>query len=306
MVLRAPATVMAAAAPREKLTAKRIRRGGDAGGGGSGGGGGGGSGGSSGSSGGGGFESSDGPYRSGDGRVVISGYAFPDSEVSFLVDGEPAGTTDTTSDGEYEITLDEIARGVYTFGVFATGPDDVRSSTFSTSFTVTGARTSALSNINVAPSLAAAPDPVDPGDVLTLSGYALPDATVTIENGPDDTEGTELTTTSDNDGAWSIEVDTNGFSVGTYRARAQADQGDEIGSANTNFSNYVFYGVGEEAQRPLNSDLNRDGSVNLTDFSILLFWWGGDGGDSNPPADINQDGTVNLTDFSILLFNWTG
>lgn len=280
--------------------------GGDSGGGGSGGGGGGGSGGSSGSSGGGGFESTDGPYRSGDGRVVISGFAFPDSEVTILVDGEQAGTVDADADGGYEVTLDEIARGAYTFGVYAIGPDDVRSSTFSTSFSVTGARTSALSNINVPPSVSATPDPVDPGEPLTLSGYTLPDATVTIENGPNEGSVDELSATSDGDGAWSVEVATDGFSIGTYRARASADQGDEIGSANTNFSDYAYYGVGEEAQVPLNSDLNRDGFVNLTDFSILLFWWNSDGGDSDPPADINQDGTVNLTDFSILLFNWTG
>ena len=64
--------------------------------------------------------------------------------------------------------------------------------------------------------------------------------------------------------------------------------------------------VGVDGQPTSNSDLNRDGSVNLTDFSILVFWWGTNGGDSNPPADINGNGRVSIEDFSILLFNWTG
>ncbi|MCA9361969.1 hypothetical protein KC906_01210, partial [Candidatus Kaiserbacteria bacterium] len=278
--------------------------GGDTGTGGSGGGGGGGSGGSTGSQAGGGFESTDAPYRSGDGRVIISGYAYPNSTVGILVDGTFFDTVRANSTGSYSITLDEIARGVYTFGVYAEGPDDTRSSTFSTSFTVTGARTSELTNINVAPSILVVPDPVNPGQALTASGYALPNATVTIENGKlRSTIMKTLTTTSDGAGKWSVAVDTNSFSNGTYQIRAKSAQ---TAGPTTNFSDYTFYGVGQEADVPISADLNRDGRVNLVDFSILLFWWNTNGGDSDPPADINRDGSVSLTDFSIMLFNWTG
>jgi len=275
------------------------------GGGGSGGGGGGGGGPSSGSTAGGGFETADGPYRSGDARVVITGFAFPQSTVFVLVDGRSVTSVRAGNTGAYSITVDEIARGVYTFGVYATDAAQTRSSTFSTSFTVTGARTSALSNINLAPTVKATPDPVDPGQVLTLSGYALPNSTVTIENEKDKSPVTRqnFTATAASNGAWSVTVPTNGFTNGTYKARARAAQD---GGATTNFSNYTLYGVGQQAVQSLNADLNRDGRVNLTDFSILLFWWNSNGGTSNPSADINGDGRVNLTDFSILLFNWTG
>ena len=278
--------------------------GGSSGSGGSGGGGGGGSGGSSGSSGGGGFESTDGPFQSGDARIIVSGYAYPDAEVTILADGQRVDTVDANGDGRYSITIDGIARGAYTFGVYATDQNDVKSSTFSTSFTVTGARTSALSNINVVPSIAVSPDPVDPGQTLTVTGYSLPNATITIENGRSGSiGGTPVEVTSDADGEWSTTINTSGFVQDTYQIRAKAEQTD---GRSTVFSNYTFYGVGQEADQPINADLNRDGDVNLIDFSILLFWWGGDGGDSSPPADINQDGNVSLTDFSILLFNWTG
>lgn len=276
------------------------------GGGGSGGGSGTGGEGDDGSDYGGGF-GDDAPYESGDGQVRISGYAVPDSEVTFLVDGQPAMRVDAEGDGRFSGTLEEIARGAYTFGIYAVDADDVRSSTFSTSFTVTGSRGSSLSNINIAPSLVVSPDPVDPGQTLTVSGYTLPNAAVTVENDSDQSgvAANEFTATSDSDGAWSVTIDTGGFSQGTYKVRARAEQTDGLG-VQTGFSDYTFYGVGQEADRPINADLNTDGSVNLTDFSILLFWWGGAGGDSDPPADINQDGTVDLTDFSIMLFNWTG
>jgi len=253
---------------------------------------------------GGGFESSAGPYPSGDAEVIIRGYAFPRSTVYALVDGYVAESERADSDGEYSITVTDISRGVYTFGVYAIDDDGTKSTTFSTSFTVTGGKTSNLSNINIMPSILVEPDPVDVGQNLAISGYSIPDATVTLENQKDGSSVSlkTFTTTSDNDGAWSVDVDTSNFSGGTYKVHAKADNGAGL---KTNFSDYTYYGVGQEAVS-LNADLNRDGKVNLTDFSILLFWWGSDGGSSDPPADINQDDRVSLTDFSILLFQWTG
>lgn len=273
---------------------------------GGGGGGGGGQGASSGGSGGsGGFEGTDKPYQSGDGLVIITGYAFPRSTVTVLVDGQIADTLTSDSDGSFSSTLDAIARGAYTFGVYGTDKSGVKSSTYSTTFTITGARGSTLSNVNVMPSIKVTPNPVDPGTLLSVSGYSIPNATVTIENQNDKSSASlkTFTATSDGNGAWSVEIPTDGFSKGTYKVRAKAKQ--ETG-VTTNFSGYTFYGVGEAAKVARSSDLNRDGKVNLIDFSILLFWWGSAGGNSNPPADINGDGKVSLTDFSIMIFNWTG
>jgi hypothetical protein len=148
------------------------------------------------------------------------------------------------------------------------------------------------------------PDPVNPGQTLTASGYALPNATVSIQNGKlRSTIMKDITVTSNASGFWTTTIDTAGFSVGTYQIRAKSTQTDGI---STNWSEYTFYGVGQSAETPINADLNRDGKVNLIDFSILLFWWNTNGGDSDPPADINRDGRVSLTDFSIMLFAWTG
>jgi hypothetical protein len=278
--------------------------GGSSGSGGTGGGGGGGSGPNSGDESGGGFESSDGPFESGDGQVTISGYAYPGARITVLVDGQIAETGSANSTGAYSILVDEIASGAYTFGVYAQDDTGERSSTFSTSFTVSGARASRLSNINISPSIVVSPNPAEPGETITFSGYTLPDATVTVQTGRSDGTGTEtLTAFSDRDGEWLVSYNTAGLGRDTYRVRASAEQLDGRAAG---FSDYEFYGIGQEADTPLAPDLNRDGFVNLIDFSIMLFWWQTNGGDSDPPADINQDGNVSLTDFSILLFNWTG
>jgi hypothetical protein len=279
--------------------------GGSSGGGGGGGGGGGSGVSSGGSAGSGGFEGIGKPYQSGDGRVIINGFAFPRSDIVILVDGKIADQIQSAGDGAFSVTLDAIASGAYTFGAYGIDKNGIKSSTFSTTFTVTGARGSTLSNINVLPSIKVSPDPVQPDSTVKMSGYAIPNATITIENQSDKSSANLKTfmALSDGNGLWSVDIPTTGFTKGTYKVRAKAKQ--ETG-ASTNFSNYTMYGVGEAANVPRTSDLNKDGKVNLTDFSILLFWWNTDGGKSSPPADINQDGKVSLTDFSILIFNWTG
>jgi hypothetical protein len=236
--------------------------------------------------------------------VIITGVAFPNSSVSILVDGKSAVSARSNGSGIFRATISAIYKGVYTFGIYATGGDGVKSSTFSTSFTVSGGRTSELTNINVPPSISVAPNPVNIGQTLTVSGYAIPNALITLQNGPSKATGKEQTTNSDASGKWSAIVNTSSFSNGDYKVRAKAAQ---TGGANTNYSAYTIYGVGGKASTGgLNADLNRDGKVNLIDFSILLYWWNSNGGNSEPPADINSDGRVNLTDFSIQLFNWTG
>ncbi len=273
-----------------------------------GGGGSGGGGGSAGASGGGsgspGFESEPTPFESGDARVIVNGLAPPGARVTMLVDGQEFTTENADNSGRYNITVDGIARGVYTFGIYAEDRDGVRSSTFSTSFTVSGARSSSLSNINIPSTIQVDPNPASPEGTVTFSGYTLPDADITIEHEREGSAASRqtFTTTSNSTGFWSYEH-TLGQQSGPHRLRVRAEQSE---GARTNFSNYERYGVGEEIADTINADLNRNGRVNLVDFSILLFWWETDGGDSDPSADINGDGVVNLVDFSILLFNWTG
>ncbi len=48
-------------------------------------------------------------------------------------------------------------------------------------------------------------------------------------------------------------------------------------------------------------DLDRDGTVGITDFLDLLAQWGTD--PAGPP-DFDGDGTVGITDFLELLGNW--
>jgi hypothetical protein len=264
-----------------------------------------GSGGGSGGQGGGGGT----PFPPTNATVEFSGLAFPLSTLTILQDGTVAQNIPLGSDGSFDTSL-SVNHGTYTFGLYATDANGVKSTTFNSTFSLVGGTTNTVTDVFIAPTLVLDTDRVEPGGVLGISGIGQANSTIEIvthqqKANPVPSEITTLTTTTDADGQWSTSVDTAGFFRDTYqiRVRSLLDGGGE-----SDFSDDEFYGVGVNADPKtfLSADLNRDGSVNLIDFSILLFHWGTDAAGTDPPADINQDGTVSLTDFSIMLFQWTG
>jgi hypothetical protein len=155
----------------------------------------------------------------------------------------------------------------------------------------------------VPPTIRAGATQVNPGAVIALSGQTVPSVTVqvSINNGL-----RTITATADESGQWTTNFDTSGLGAATYTAKARFIEGTGAVRRESSYGTLLQLNVGVEGRPLSNSDLNRDGKVNLVDFSILVFWWGSPGGNSNPPADINGNGRVGLEDFSILLFNWTG
>jgi len=257
---------------------------------------GGGGGGGGGSSGGGG---SDTPL--GDTEVSVEGHAYPNSTVNILIDGESVGTVRTNSSGEFLFNT-ETDPGTASLAFWATDPDGIRSATISSTFDITQGAVTNVRGISIPPSISVENQEVDPGDVVTISGVTVPEVTVEVS-----IDGNEpsLTTTSDDNGRWSVELDTSTISVDAHTLRARYVRGTTL-RTESQYGTALSLFVGVDGEATSESDLNRDGSVNLTDFSILIFWWGTAGGDSQPPADINGNGEVSLEDFSILLFNWTG
>ncbi|MBK8022474.1 MAG: hypothetical protein IPK19_13865 [Chloroflexi bacterium] len=68
----------------------------------------------------------------------------------------------------------------------------------------------------------------------------------------------------------------------------------------------VDMGAYESTYTFLIGDINRDGSVNISDFSILAAAFGSATGSAtyNPAADLNMDLAVNISDFSLLAANF--
>lgn len=238
----------------------------------------------------------------GDTQINIAGRAYPNSTINIILDSENVGTVQSNSSGEFEF-LTGAAPGTATLGVWAEDSQGTRSVTFNTTFDVTQAAVTNVNNVLLPPTLRLSTQEADPGDVVTVRGQAVPNASIEVHVQPSELV---LDTTSGSNGNWELELDTTQISIAEHVLRARSVSGTGSLTSNSSFSRSVQLFVGVDGQPTSTADLNRDGRVDLIDFSILIFWWETDGGDSDPPADINQDGAVNLADFSILLFNWTG
>ena len=236
--------------------------------------------------------------------VNITGNAFPSRTVNFILDGANVGSAQANSQGRFEFST-KSSPGSATLGIWSTDIYGTKSITLNSTFDVTQGAVTNLNDLMLPPSIKVTPTNFNPGDTLTVTGQAVPNATVNLylDRSVTNTVGT---TQAGSNGAWSISYNTNGLSAKDHTLRARFITGTPPLTIQSNFSSAVQIsaGVGGKATGP--ADLSRDGKVNLIDFSILIFWWGTAGGDSDPKADINSNGRVSLEDFSILLFNWTG
>lgn len=237
----------------------------------------------------------------GDTEISVQGKAFPNVTVNILLDGESVGSVRTNSRGEFTFNT-EADPGTASMSFWANDSAGTRSATVNTTFDVTQGAVTNLNGILIPPTIRTSNANPNPGDDIVLSGQTMPsvEVEVSISNGDE-----VLTTTSDATGNWSVTFDTSRVAINTHTAKARFRTGTGLLKSESTYGTAISLFIGVEGQATSNSDLNRDGKVNLIDFSILIFWWGSPGGDSNPPADINQNGRVGLEDFSILLFNWT-
>lgn len=241
--------------------------------------------------------------------VVFTGWAFPNSEVVILQDGVEQGKVLAKSDASFAAYVEELNRGVYTFGIWSQDSAQRRTNTFSTTFWLEANTQTTVSDIILAPTIALAAASVTAGQMLELSGQSAPGATIEAWLYPEKSgevfasEIIKKSGLASGDGTWTLFLDTKDLTDGAYFAKARATVSNK---GTSDFSKLLKANIGAAPVIKegvcAGADLNFDGKVNLTDFSILLYHWG----TGNECADQNHDGTVNLTDFSIMMFYWTG
>lgn len=231
-------------------------------------------------------------------RVVLRGKAYPNAVVNVLLDGKIKGTALADSNADFQYSSTDITPGTATFGFTAKDANGIESVTTSIVFDVAQSAVSTVANVFFPPTIQVSERQVPKGEPLTVSGFSVPNASVSSEIGGG--AKTTLSGTVDKTGAWAIRVDTASLADGLHTVKAffKLDQ-----SVQSGFGKSISFSVGEGAFADTGSaDLNGDGKVNLVDFSIFLLKWNSD----DIQSDFNADGTVNLGDFSIMLFNWTG
>lgn len=254
-----------------------------------------------GSTGGGGGTSGGSSEEIGDTQISVEGSAYPNETVHILLDANEVGTIRADRDGDFEFSV-ASSPGTASLGFWSQDINNVRSITYNTTFDVTQGAVTTVRGVMLPPTISADKVEINPGDTVQLSGQTTANKVVEVYNGDDLIH----TATSSSNGVWTHTYNTTGLSPAEYGLKARFLSGSGSLISESSFSSILTLFVGVDGRATTPSDLNRDGSINLTDFSILIFWWQTNGGNSNPPADINGNGNVGIEDFSILLFNWTG
>ena len=239
--------------------------------------------------------------------VVLSGWAYPLSDVTVLKDGQEVGKALANDQAAFGAFLEELEQGVYTFGLWAQDALGYKSPTFSTTFWIDAGTQTTVSDIILPPTVALNENELDAGEVIILSGYSVPDQTVEAWLYPselrivDKEHAVAKEALVGPDGRWTIIFPTTSMDNDSYKIKARTIITD-IGTSE--FSHELELSIGGVVGEGIcaGADLNGDGRVNLVDFSILLFYWSTD----DECADQNKDGTVDLIDFSIMMFYWTG
>ncbi len=236
-----------------------------------------------------------------EGSVVFEGWAYPDSKLVLLKDGQIAEEINI-SDANFSEHISDIDYGSYSFAVYAVDPNGERSATKSSTMTVRSDTVNLISDIFIPPTLGPSGEQVDSDGEIELGGYTIPEGVVEVQllDGNEEMVATE-DVEPDSLGRFWYEPDIQALSSGIYTVRVRTVLGE-----NTRKSDWTeaVFGVemDPETEPSLTADLNNDGSVGLADFSILLYHWN----TGNPAADINNDGFVGLADFSIMMHQWTG
>jgi len=235
-------------------------------------------------------------------RVVVTGKAYPNSDVHILKDGEVVGVVKADGKADFYFATSDVTPGVATFGFWAADDGGLKSIAFTTTFRISSGTTSNVSGVFLPPTIDVNKRKVSAGELLHVSGTTIPEAKVFTHVNSEDVLVQEGF--SDDRGKWEMDVDTARLKEEEFHtAKSFFEVTNEGGFIRSGFSQALTFYVGDQRSGGAEGgDINGDNKVNLIDFSILLFHWG----TANPLADINADGKVNLTDFSIMIFHWTG
>jgi len=244
------------------------------------------------------------------GRVIISGYGQPRSEVTLMSDGTIRATTIAGDDAKFYFTLDNLSPGNYLFTLFSEDVDSRRSTLYTFPVRLENGQTITLGNILLSPTIDVDKLEVKKGDFISIFGYTQPFADVLINVSSE--EELFFRTNANKDGFYLYQLGTDILEKGEHFTKSKSILANQMVS---NYSRVVSFKVGDKTVSKEikkvcgKADLNCDGRVNLVDFSIAAYWYKRKLSPSFALIEkerLNGDGKVDLVDFSIMAYYWTG
>lgn len=235
--------------------------------------------------------------------ITFSGRAYPLSKVTILRDGVIAITTIAGPDARFQVTLENLLEGNYTFAVYSEDASGRKSATFSFPLFITAGAATTVSGIFIAPTIDVDKSEVRQGDNINIFGIAAPSTDITISVHSNIEQFVQ--TQTDASGVYAYTFDTSPLELGTHNTKSKA----KTATTASEFGNPISFTVGnknvpKDKVCGRRGDANKDCRVNIVDFSIMAYWY--TRADVPEEIDLNADGEVTIVDFSILAYNWTG
>lgn len=244
------------------------------------------------------------------GTIIISGKAYPNSEVTLLSDGQIRVITRVGSKGDFEITLTDMSPGTYLFTLYAEDAQGRRSSLLTFQIFITAGSTVKSSGLFLSPTIDIDKTSVKKGDILQIFGQASPNTDVIINVSSEEELFFRMPT--EKDGSYLYALDTNILEKGEHHTKSKQVYQNQMVSP---YSRTLNFTVSEKSiskkpvSCPQKGDLNNDCRVNLVDFSIAAYWYKKKLNKEMLEKEmkhLNGDGKINLVDFSILAYYYTG
>lgn len=244
------------------------------------------------------------------GTIIISGKAYPNSEVALLSDGQIREATKAGPRGDFEIALSNLSPGIYLFALYAEDSQGRRSSLLTFQTSLAAGSTVRSSGVFLSPTIDIDKTSVRKGDILQIFGHATPDSDVIISVSSE--EELFLKIPTEKDGSYLYALDTGVLESGQHYTKSKQIYQNQMISP---YSKVLSFVVGEKnivkksTGCPQKGDLNGDCRVNLIDFSIAAYWYQKRLNKEmleKEMKDLNGDGKINLVDFSIMAYYYTG
>jgi hypothetical protein len=206
--------------------------------------------------------------------IVVSGRAYPKSEVTILKDAQIVATTIADENANFQILVRDLSAGTYIFSIYSEDKKGVRSSLFTFPVSVSRGVLAKIDSIFIAPTITGDKTEVKKGEPIILFGQSLPISEVTIE--VNSAEQFFIKTNAGSDGVYLKSFDSSVLELGQHHAKARSAADLAISSQSAAYE----FTVGTKnifAEETLTcskkADLNGDCRVNLVDFSIVAFWY---------------------------------
>lgn len=238
--------------------------------------------------------------------VIISGFAYPGTDVTIKQNGEIISTAPADSAGTFSTTIENIEPGIYTYAIRGEDSEGRQGPASNVTVSVSAGVTTAISGVYLGPTFDVTDRQITLDEVTILQGITAVDSDVTLYVTAANDRQTTYNKQANQQGIYLKSILGSSLGEGRYTAhsRAVATDGTISDTSKTVTLRVSPTEDTSECADSLDSDINCDQAVDLVDFSILLFWWNRTNPD-NARADINGDRFVDIIDFSIMLFYWT-